>query len=342
MDMRLLRHAVLGAVLLCITAAPAVALAQSRTPPQGDNLAGFVQVPLNASKTVYGIESATLEGLDVEDTVCDVSSASQYSVWFGFDVPEGMSAMVDIENGGSVFVTANSASTRVRTTLYKQDALLTELDCEVDGRAIVGAELDAGAYRIRIAAKPNEPLIAPSRYVATVRVRALWDLLEDTHFEDSELGVAWTTNDSGDPAKIFRVCDLTCGVRFDGIAGGQLTQTVRVDPAELRFKAGDILEADIYVNSTPDAGADIKLTVKIVYANGTPTTKAVVTRHVTFPTTFGSIMSFGRIYAEIQHKSVRRIKFIVTSPQATDTFKVDITTLRLFYGTSLRALPPSP
>lgn len=334
-------------VLLCcgllLIAAPVV-LAQSRTPPQGDNLAGYVQVPLNASKTVYGVESATLEGLDVEDTVCDVSSASQYSVWFGFDVPEGMSAMVDIENGGSVIATANSASTNVRTTLYSQDALLTELDCEVDGRAIVGAELGAGAYRIRIAAKPNEPLIAPSRYMVTVRVRALWDLLEDTHFADSELGVTWKTKNAGDPAKIFRECGLTCGVHFDGIAGGQLTQTVRVDPAELRFKAGDLIEADVFVNSTPDAGADIKLTVKIIYANGTPTTKAAVTRHITFPVTFGSLMSFGRIYTEIQHKSVKRIKFIVTSPQATDTFRVDITTLRLYYGTSLRALPlpPSP
>lgn len=327
--------------LLVIASRP-VDAQQSRTPPQGDNLADYVRVPLNSSKTVYGVESATLEGTGVETTICDNPGTSDYSVWFGFDIPDGMSAMVDIENTGSVITTAASVSTYVTTALYQLDTELTEVDCAIGGLPVSRAELGGGTYRIRVSAQPNDPLIAPSRYVVTVRVLALWDLVDDTHFMDGELGAPWKTKNAGDPAKILRVCGLTCGVRFDGVAGGQLMQTVHGDPGVLRFKAGDLIEADIFLNSTPEAGADVKLTVKIVYSNGTTTTKAAVTRHITFPTTVGSLVSFGRIYTEIEHKSVKSIKFIVTSPQAADTFTVGITTLRLFYGNSLRALPPSP
>jgi hypothetical protein len=342
MNIRLLRSAVSAMVVLMLLAVPT---AFAQTPPKGDNVANPANVPLNTQRTVKNVQFATMEGIGIEAVSCDGDNSSDHSVWFRFTMPYG--GTVDIDSSGSIVNGATGSHTFVALSLHQANAGLTEAGCQVSSTArLVNQTLPAGTYLVRIANDSvNEPS-GPSQYRLSVRARFMSGFLEDSSFESTALGVHWKVKRAGDPPKITRVCSGGCVVRFGGVAGGKLQQKVAIAPSVLKFKVGDVASANAFINNTGVGGSDVKLTLKIVYSDGTPATVASVRRHIT-QTGTAAIASFGSVYAEVRSKNVQTFIFMITSPVANEMFSVDSATMQVQAGTSVRTdgllpVPPAP
>ena len=342
MKMNLMRSALFAVFVLMLLAAPT---AFAQTPPKGDNVASPVSVPLNTQKTVKNIQFAGMEGLDVEAIACDPDNSSDHSVWFRFTMPYG--GTVDVDSSGSIVNGAAGSHTFVALSLHHADASLTEVSCQITSTArLINLALAAGTYYARIASDSVTEPSGPSQYRLSVRVRFMSGFLQDPGFDTAALGVHWKAKNAGDPPKVTRVCSATCVVRFGGVAGGKLQQKAAVDPAVLKFKVGDVVSANAFINNTGLAGADVKLTLKVLYGDGRAPTVASARRHITQTGTAGTA-SFGSVYAEIASKNVQQFVFTITSPVASETFSVDTTVMQVQAGTSVRAagllpVPPAP
>src|SRR5690606_2229423 len=158
------------------------------------------------------------------------------------------------------------------------------------------------------------------------------------------IGVNWKIRRAGDPPKVTRVCTTSCVIRFGGAAKGRLQQGVSFDRKMLRFKVGDVISADGFINNTGVAGANVRMMIKIAYSDGHPVTKAAATRSIVQTGTSTS-RSFGGLLAEITSPAVRKIKFIVISQTVSDTFSVESVSLNLKAGSTrspLLPVPPAP
>jgi hypothetical protein len=336
--MRSVRSLVLTiATFILLFAAPTV---QAQNPPKGDNVANPVKIALNTQKTVKNIQNASVESPATENTSCDGDDNSDHSVWFRFVMPAG--GTVDLDSGGSILNGSTGSHAYVVLTLYRETAGLAEVACMLSTNArLVSQNLTAGVYFVRIANDSITEPTAPSQYRLSLRLRSMNGLLQDPSFENEALGVSWKAKKAGSPAKVTRVCTTECQIRFGGAAKGQVFQRVSIDTKSLRFKVGDVVSADAFINNTPIAGADVKLTLQIVYADSTPATQVSLTRHIT-QTGTSVVKGFGSIFAEIRSKAVESIKFTITSPDASETFSVTSTGLTIQAGTSVRALPLPP
>lgn len=322
--------------------APAV---HAQTPPKGDNVSKPVNVALNAQKTVKNVQFATMEGIGVEAATCDGDNSSDHSVWFRFTMPRG--GTVDIDSGGTILNSAEGTHSFVALSLHQQDAGFTELECMVSTTArFTGVNVPAGNYLVRIANDSiNEPT-GPSQYRISIRLRFMAGMLENSSFEDSPLGVHWKISRAGSPPKVTFVCLTSCGVRFGGAAKGKVHQNVTFDAAALRYKVGDVVSADAFINNTGVSGANVRMILKIVYTDGRPATLVKKTRLIT-QTGTTTTRSFGGIYAEVVSKAVARVQLTIMSPAASDTFTVDSASMNLRAGTSIREqsllpVPPAP
>jgi len=332
-----------GAVLLFIAAAPST-LAQPRGAFKGDDLADYIPIALNGTKTVENIQLATLEAPLTEEASCDSNDSSDHSVWFGFEVPVDQSANIEISSGGSIINLGSSQDNLVTISLYRAGTL-TELACVLNGNVSVSG-LSEGSYRVRFATDYVSSVLAPSRYRITIRLRALSEMLQDGEFNTNPLGVVWKAKNAGIPPKVIRDCSPACVVKFTGAAKAKLVQTVIPDPSFVRFKPGDLIRAGALAGEAPIAGANIKLTILINYSDGTPPTKVSAVRIVT-STSEGVYQTTGLLFAEIASKAVKSIRLTLSSPTAADTFSVLQASLAMLGGTSLRdaaalPLPPSP
>lgn len=339
---RIARLIFCGAVLLIV--APA-SLAQPRGAFKGDDSADFIPIAMNASKTIENIHLATLEAPLTEEASCDSNDSSDHSVWFGFDVPAGTSVNVEISSGGSIINLGTSQESFITMSLYRVTAPVGEVACAINGN-VTQTGLSAGSYRVRFATDYGLPVLAPSRYRVTVRLRALSEMLQDNHFITNPLGVVWKAKNAGIPPKVIRDCSPACVVKFTGAAKAKLVQTVIPDPSFVRFKPGDLIRAGALAGEAPIAGANIKLTILINYSDGTPPTKVSAVRIVT-STSEGVYQTTGLLFAEIASKAVKSIRLTLSSPTAADTFSVLQASLAMLGGTSLRdaaalPLPPSP
>lgn len=338
--MRRIRNIFLSVFTLILVAVPTLA----QTPPKGDNAAAPVNVALNARKTVHNIQYATMEGAAVETVSCDAGNSSDHSVWFRFTMPEG--GAVDIDAGGSIINGASGSHAYVALSLHREDAGLTEVGCIISSTArLVNQPLVAGGYVVRLAnASINTPT-GPSQYRISLRARYLSGLLDDPSFENQPLGVTWKAKRAGDPPKVTRVCSSSCVIRFGGVADGRVVQSVVFDRKVLRFKAGDVVSADGFINNTGVAGANVRLMLKITYTDGHPVTKVTATRLIV-QTGTGATISFGGLYAEIASEAVGKIQLTVISPTAAETFSLEAATVNLQAGSSARDLllpvPPAP
>lgn len=333
------RLTIVFAALLLMAAPTAYAL-----PPAGDTLAAPVAILVNSGKTIDGAEAATnLDGA-FEASTCDGNASSANSVWFSLTLPAA--SVLDIDSAGTLLQLAASVRTFVVLTVYQYSPgpVLNQTNCVFgDNARLTSIPLSAGEYRIRIANDAGS-LAGASRYRLHVRARAMDQFLQEPVFETSDLGVVWKAKNAGNPAQIYRFCTATCGIRFNGAAGGLVQQTVDFDPSPIKWVPGDLLRADVSINNTPVTGADVKLTLKIIYTGGTPVTKVSATRHITDINTGIVTSPFGGLYAVVASKAVKSVKFIVTSPQADDTFSLKHTLLSLYAGSGLRdsVLPPPP
>jgi hypothetical protein len=342
MNIRLFRNALFAVFALMLFAAPAV---HAQTPPKGDDLDKPVNVPLNTQKTVKNVQYATVTGTSVENASCDGDNSSDHSVWFRFRMPYG--GTVDIDSGGSILNSAGSSHSFVVLSVYRAGGGLVEVGCQVSSTArLLNQNLSAGTYFVRIANESvNEPTRA-SQYRLSVRVRFMSGFLEDPSFETTALGTHWKAKRAGNPPKITRVCSGDCVIRFGGAAGGKLQQNVAITPSILKFKVGDVVSANAFINNTGVGGSDVKLTLKILYADGRPPTVAKARRHITQTGTAATV-GFGSISAEVASKNVRMLVFMITSPLANEMFSVDTTSLAVQAGTSVRTdgllpVPPAP
>jgi hypothetical protein len=342
MKYRLIRHSLFTVFALVLLVVPA---ANAQTPPKGDNVAAPVNLPLNKHKTIKNAQFATMEGIGIEAATCDGDNSSDHSVWFRFTMPRG--GMVDIDSGGTILNSAEGSHSFVVLSLHQQDAGFTELDCVVSTTArFTGVNLPAGIYLVRIANDSvNEPT-GPSQYRVSIRLRFMSGMIENSSFENSPLGVHWKIGRAGSPPKVTFVCLTSCGVRFGGAAGGKVLQNVSFDPKQLKYKVGDVVSADAFINNTGVSGANVRMMLKISYSDGRPKTVVKQTRLIT-QTGTTTTRSFGGIYAEIASKAVSKIQLTVMSPAVTDTFTVDSASLNLRAGTSVREqgllpVPPPP
>ncbi len=342
MKINRLRNALFALFALLLLAAPA---AYAQTPPKGDNVEAPKNVPLNKQKTVKNVQFATSQGIGIEAATCDGDNSSDHSVWFRFTMPYG--GTVDIDSSGSIVNGQAGSHTYVVLSLHRDDAGLTELGCQVSSTArLTGQLLTAGTYLVRIANDSiNEPS-GPSQYRLSVRVRFMSGFLQDPGFESTALGVHWKAKKAGDPPKITRVCSGDCVVRFGGVAGGKLQQKVAIDRSVLRFKVGDVVGADAFINNTGVGGSDVKLTLRIVYSDGHAPTVSTSRRHIT-QTGTALTASFGSVYAEVASKNVQQFVLVITSPVASEMFSVSTTTMQVQAGTSVRTdtllpVPPAP
>jgi hypothetical protein len=324
---------VLSAVLLLL-AAPA---AHAQGPPKGDNLASPARLKVNASKTIRNIQFATVNDGASENTTCGTGTNS---VWYRFFIDNYTT--VSIDSGGSILNKDEQASSYVVLSLHRDvGGTLTEVDCVSTTFArLTDLSLQPGTYFVRIAGAIGAPLVGPSQYRVSVRARSISDILYDASFEEQPLGVIWKAKKAGTPAKITRECPSQCHVRFDGIAGGKLQQKLGADQ-NIRYRPGDLVNANAFILGTAVAGANIELTLKIAYTDGTPTTKVSAVRHFINTSTVMNT-GFGSIFAEIDSKAVKSIKFSIVSPAASDTFSVTSTFAGIYAGSLRDAVLPPP
>jgi hypothetical protein len=341
MNVRTIRRLSILSAALLLFAAPA---AHAQTPPAGDNHLSPVTVKLNGSTTVTNVQFATLESALVEAVTCDGNASSDNSVWFQFTLPS--SGTVDIDAGGSLLDTGTGTNSQVVMTLYEPDGVgLTETVCLFDNKPrMTDVGLNAGTHVVRLASDMTVMPQALSQYRLSVRVRYMSQILADPEF-DQPLGTVWKIKNAGDPSLITQTCTSYCYIYFNGIAGGTLQQTILIDPSVMKFKVGDYFGASLYIMGTPVSGADIKMTVKLIYSDGTPPTKVTLVEHVTETSTTLYYSGAGGFAVEIRSKALKSIKFKVTSPTTADTFRIINSILSLSAGTSVRAplpVPPSP
>lgn len=331
------RLLIMTAAMGLLLAAPA---AQAQKPPKGDNYNSPVNLPLNGQKTIKNVENATMEPIGIEQVSCDGDNSSDNSVWFTFVMPAF--GHVDIDSAGTLLNSATGSSGFVAFSVHKSDPGLTEEGCLVGTLPrFTNLTLNSGTYLVRIASDGANALISPSQYRVGIRVRRLLNMLQNNSWEDTPLGVHWKIPKAGTPPKVRFECPYSCGVRFDGLAKGKVVQKVTIPASQLKFKAGDILSANISVNDTGAEGADIRVILKIKYKNGKPTTVVKHTRRIVHPTTT-TFYAYGMVYAEIAHKAVASIQLVIMSPKATDTFMVGSAELLLYAGTSVREGSPLP
>lgn len=313
--------------------------------PLGDSYLSPVDATLNGSKTIIGVETATLEADLIDETTCDSDDDSTHSVWFGFSLDS--SATLDLDNAGSLYTSAEYATRLSVMSLYSISGVnLTHLICGSGyGARINEYDLAEGSYRVRIAYEDTAPLTGPSQARLSIRVRQYDNLLADPFFDES-LGIRWKVQNDPSGTKIVRTCAVSCTVRFDGVAGGAIVATSRF-PENMKVKKGDIVWFTVSLNGTPVGGSTVKLKIKIIYSDGTPATTASVTRTFIQTATGSSPMtSLGYFNAEIRSKAVSKIKASIISPQADDTFNARLTFLSVEAGGNVRvaaALPlPAP
>lgn len=337
-----MRPSLFGLIFLILLAAPA---AYAQTPPKGDNAAAPVNVPLNKQKTVKNAQFATMEAIGTEGVSCDADNSSDHSVWFRFTMPRG--GVIDIDSGGTILNGAGGSHSFVALSLHRRDAGFTELNCVVSATArFTGVDLPAGEYLVRIASDSvNEPS-GPSQYRLSIRLRFMSGLIQNSSFENTPLGAHWQIKRPGTPPKVTFVCLTTCGVRFGGAVKGKVVQNVSIDPKQLKYKVGDVVDADAFINNTGVSGANVRMILKITYSDGRPKTVVKQTRLIT-QTGTTTLRSFGGIYAELVSKAVSNIQLTIMSPAASDTFTVDSASLNLRAGTSVREqgllpVPPPP
>jgi hypothetical protein len=316
-----------------------VSAAQPQTrAPQGDNAEAPKSILLNQKKTVNGVETATRQGDAVEATSCDPLNNSQNSVWFAFEVPSA--ALIDVDASGSILNFENFTISVTTVTLYRVNGpVLEEVDCDTDsGARLLDVELEKGSYKVRVAS-PGLQLAGPSSYRLGVRARALGQLGNDTGFI-APLGTAWKVKNAGDPAKIFKACSDNC-VRFDGVAGGKLLTKFNWADLNIKTIAGDSISTNIFVNDTPPGGSDIRITIQLIYSDGTPSNRQTVMRNAVLPATDIS-MGIGAATVEIKSKALKTVKVVISSPTANDTFSVVDASVYMMAGSNLRGLLPVP
>ena len=324
-------------VLMCcglLLATPAVHAA----PPNGDNRTAPINIALNSRKTVKHIENATLEAPAIEDTACDPSDLTTHSVWFRFEVP--MSMVLDLDATGAVINSAVGTHSDIMLSYYEDvGGTITHRGCTSGQYPRLEDLLVSGdkVYYVRIASIGSAPT-SSSKYKLSVRVRYILNVVQDPGFLFEPLGVLWKVKNDDNPAKIVRVCPSNCYIDFGGVAKGQLFQKVVFDPSVMRFKVGDLIYGTAYVFLTPVDGADIKLSIKIKYSDGTPPTKVSVTRHFANPST-NLAENFGPILAVVAGQ-VASITYSVTSPQADDTFSVLSYEAEAYAGSGPRGILP--
>lgn len=344
MKFQLFRNALFAIFALAFLAGPAV---HAQTPPKGNKIGKPVNVPLNTQKTIKNAQFASNQSSVIEAASCDGDNSSSDSVWFRFTLPYG--GLVDIDSGGTMLNSASAAHSFVVLSAYRVDgSTRVEIGCQVSSTArLLNQSLSAGTYLVRIANDSINPPTRASQYRLSVRVRFMSGFLEDPSFENSAFGPYWKVKKAGKPPKITRSClGGTCVARFAGAKGGKLQQKTAVDPAVLRFKVGDIATANAFINNTGVDGADVNLTLKIVYSDGTSATVVKARRHITQAGTV-SVASFGSLAAEVKSKNVRTFIFVITSPLASHHFSVESASLTVQAGTSVRAsdllpVPPAP
>lgn len=334
---RAARLGILAVLLLVSSGTSTQAQPAPRTPIPGDNANDAVKVKLNGSATITGVEDATLEGSLIEDTTCDPSDNSTYSVWFTFTMPTN--GTVTIDTSGTLFNTGVYwVNYNIVVTLYRLAVPLPiHMACDSSSiwPAIEDVVLTPATYRIRVANLNPQTLLAPSQARVSIRVNSLVNILEDYSFEDNPLGSPWKAKGDTNPPKIVRTCAASCDVEFRGIAGGKLMQKLSLPLDDLKIKPGDLLRMAGGFNSTPVSGSNVKMTIKITYTDGTPATKVSTTKHFT-NTSSMSWTSVGVFYAEFASKNVKKVIATVQSPTAADIFHIDYVTLAMYAGGVVR------
>jgi hypothetical protein len=329
--MRALRTCTLALTGCVLLAAPG-AQAAPAAPTQGDNREAPIDIALNSTTTVKQIQNATLEAPSVEETTCDPSGLTDHSVWFRFTTP--MTMLLDLDAAGAFIDGAMEMHSRVVVSYYEDVAgVITHRDC-TSGDSPRLEDLLLGAdkvYYVRIANSGDEPT-GPSEYKLSARARFGLSPAQPEFVATEEIGTRWTTRKAS-PSQIERACatppSTDCRIDFKGVAKGEFFQRVDFDKAVMRLERGDLLFADASVFRTPPEGAEVELTIKIKYSDGTRPTTVRATRHI-INTSTNVAMFVGGILAKVAGQ-VKSITYSVSSPHDDDVFSV------LSYSTELYA-----
>jgi hypothetical protein len=316
--MRALRICTLALIGCVLLAAPAAHAA----PPEGDDREAPIEIPLNSAITVKQIQDATLEAPSVEETECDPSGLTDHSVWFRFTTP--MSMVLDLDATGAFIDGAAGMHSGIVISYYEDvGGVITHRGCTGGDfprleDLLLGTD---GVYYVRIANSGDEPT-NPSEYKLSARVRSVLSTAQPEFVAIEEIGTRWTIKKAS-PSQIARVCvtppSTDCRIEFGGAAKGEFFQKVDFDKAVMRFKRGDLLSADASVFRTPPEGAEVELTIKIKYSDGTPPTTARATRHI-INTSTNTAEFVGAIMAKVAGQ-VKSITYSV-SPLDDDVFSV--------------------
>ena len=317
--MRALRICTLALIGCVLLAAPAAHAA----PTQGDDRDAPIDIALNSTITVKQIQDATLEAPSVEETECDPDGITDHSVWFRFTAP--MTMLLDLDATGAFIDSATETHSGIVIAYYEDvGGVITHLGCTSGDSARLEDLLLStdGVYHVRIANSGEEPT-RPSEYKLSARVRFVLSTAQPDFVASEDIGTRWTTKKAG-PSQIERVCitppSTDCRIDFAGAANAELFQKVDFDKAVMRFKRGDLLSADAFVFRTPPEGADVELTIKIKYSDGTPPTTARATRHF-INTSTNLAQSVGAILAKVAGQ-VKSITYSVSSPDDDDVFSI--------------------
>jgi len=236
-----------------------------------------------------------------------------------------MSMVLDLDATGAFIDSATGMHSGIVISYYEDVAgVITHRDC-TGGDFPRLEDLLLGTdkvYYVRIANSGDEPT-RPSEYKLSARVRFVLSAAQPEFVAIEDIGTRWTTKKAS-PSQIGRVCvtppSTDCRIDFGGVAKGELFQKVDFDKAVMRFKRGDLLSADASVFRTPPEGAEVELTIKIKYSDGTPPTTVRATRHL-INTSTNTALFVGAIMAKVAGQ-VKSITYSVSSPHDDDVFSV--------------------
>ncbi|MBK8139184.1 MAG: hypothetical protein IPK52_25755 [Chloroflexi bacterium] len=304
--------------------------------PANDNFASAMPVVFNTTQTVKNTHMATTEaGEPLEHCV----QTHTKNVWFTFVAP--FSGKLAFSTAGSRFSDIDgSFVTSASITVYSGTALnaLSPVDCaNIFPVVLTDVDIVAGtAYYIVVSvAGTTAPSVLKFKSSIVTIHSGLYNLgLMNPGFE-SPLGVGWKLQNAtnGDYRECF--VDPYQGACYIKLIGGPneatvLKQTVPWPSSVLLPRVGDLIMFYGVVKSA--APVNLTVALKIIYADGTPTTVVKTKR------TLASGYAVLAVQELIASRSVASLKLSFTNRATGGSVLVDGTDILFFTGL-LRAAP---
>ncbi|MBK9124302.1 MAG: hypothetical protein IPM16_14450 [Chloroflexi bacterium] len=323
------QYVIVLTLVVCAFLSVSVLQAQEPRAPSNDNSGASEYIALNGK---YRADDIHLASTELGETDCGlIATNGSKSVWYRFQAP--FSATISISTLGSVLYTSEfSAATSTGLSLYANDPL-NQLDCTFSlggtPAQLTDVSINQGTwYFIRVTS-----IVTPlpgSFYVLRTRVDSVSGFISVGGANKSfESGLApWIAKKANNGDQV--VCGTgdqyvgSCAYKFVGGAdeATSIKQTFLWPTAQFVGLKDQLVLGQGHIKRT-GAAINVKITLKVAYTDGTPTSKAKVS-----VTTAGSYSQIN-VQVELASRNVSTTTFQVKNKSTDGTVVVDL--LDAFY-----------